>query len=84
MTFSNYDTDAKPLLERLGWKRLTDQRKSHMATMVYKSLLNDLALKYLKAKFVNHKNITDYILQDTTNKLAVPKTRTIYLKKRFQ
>ena len=72
MTFSNYDADAEPLLERLGWKKLADRRKSHMATMVYKSL-NDLAPEYLKAKFVNRSCITDYILRDTRNKLAVPK-----------
>ena len=83
LTFSNYDADAEPLLERLGWKKLADRRKSHMATMVYKSL-NDLAPEYLKAKFVNRSCITDYILRDTTNKLAVPKPRTNYLKKSFQ
>ena len=70
LTFFNYDADAEPLLERLGWKRLADRRKFHMATMAYKSL-NDLAPEYLKAKFVNRSSTLPIVYWETeqTNSL---------------
>ena len=74
LTFSSYDANADPLLDR---------RYSHIATKVYKSF-NNLAPDYLRAKFVDRDNVTSCTLRDTTNKLAVPKPHTNYLKKKFQ
>ena len=78
LTFSNYNADAEPLLERLAWKRLADRRKSHMATMVLPS-------EYLEAKFVNRSSITDYIiLRSTCNELTrCSKTPHKLSKKKF-
>ena len=45
--------------------------------MVFK-YLNNLALEYLCSKFAYRNNITSYILRDSVNKLALP--RTNYLK----
>ena len=82
LTFSSYDANADPLLDKLSWRKLADRRHSHIATMVYKSL-NNLAPDYLRATFVNRDNVTSYTLRDTTNKLAVPKPHTDYLRKSF-
>ena len=79
LTFSSYDANADPLLDKLSWRKLADRRHSHIATMVYKSL-NNLAPNYLRAKFIGRDNVTSYTLRDTTNKLAVPKPHTKYLK----
>ena len=69
--------DTEPLLERLGWKRLADRQKSHMATVVYKSL-NNFEPEYLEAKFVNRSSITNYILRaTTTNSLFQNPAQTI-------
>ena len=81
LTFSSYDANADPLLDKLSWRKLADRRHSHVATMVYKSL--NLAPDCLRAKFVDRDNVTSYTLRDTTNKLAVPKPHTNYLKKSF-
>ena len=82
LTFSSYDANADPLLDKLSWRKLADRRHFHIATMVYKSL-NNLAPEYLRVKFVDRDNVTSYSLIDTTNKLAVPKPHTDYLKKSF-
>ena len=82
LTFSSYDTNTDPLLDKLSWRKLADRGRSHIATMVYKSL-NNLGPDYLRAKFVDRENVTSYTLRDTTNKLAVPKPHTNYLKKSF-
>ena len=80
--FSSYDANADPLLDKLSWRKLADRLHSHITTLVYKSL-NNLAPDYLTAKIVDHDNVTSYTLRDTTNKLAVPKPHTNYLKKSF-
>ena len=54
-------------------------RRSHIVTMVCKSLHN-LAPDYLRAKIVDRDSVTSYALGDMVNKLAVPQPRTNYLK----
>lgn len=80
LTFSNYDADASPLLEQLGWKSLSCQQQSQRATMVFKSL-HGLAPEYLCDKF--DKRETLYNLRDSGNKLNVPLPRTNYYKNSF-
>ena len=82
LTFSNYDTSADPLIQKLGWKKLEIQRKIQKAVMVYKSL-HGLAPGYLNSIFTDRSSIINYTLRDTENKLAIPKPRTNYLKNSF-
>ena len=49
--------------------------------MVFKSL-NGLVPEYLKSKFVA-RNVSNYALRDSANKLVVPFPRTNYMKNRF-
>ena len=82
LTFSNFDADAKSLMENLGWNDLSQQRQFQKALMVFKSL-NNLAPEYLCSKFVYRNNVTSYILRDSVNKLAFPLPHTNYLKNIF-
>ena len=50
--------------------------------MVYKSI-NGLAPDYLRTKFVDRGCVSNYSLRDTVGKLAVPFSRTNYLKNSF-
>ena len=38
LTFSKYDADTEPLIETLGWKKLSVQRQIQTTNLVYKSL----------------------------------------------
>ena len=80
-TNSSYDTNAEPLIESLGWKKLDRQRDFQMAVMMFK-LLNGLAPKYLQSMFKERDSIL-YSLSDSEGKLVVPKTCTNYLKNSF-
>ncbi len=80
LTFSSYDANADPLIEKLGWRKLASQRKNQKTILVYKSL-NELANLRLLFNFRN--NVTSYTLRDTDGKLAVPMPRTNYLKNSF-
>ena len=82
LTFSSYDTSADPLIRQLGWNELDNQRKFHKAVMVHKSL-HGLAPDYLCSMFKDRSSITSYSLKDTEGKLAIPKSRTDYLKKQL-
>ena len=63
---SNYDADARILLNDLGWQNLETQRKIQKAVMVYKSL-NCLAPDHMSSKFIPRSD-----LFNSENKLAVP------------
>ena len=73
LTFSSYDANADPLLDKLSWRKLTDQHHSHIATMVYKSL-SYLAPDYLRAKFVDRDNVTSYTLRGHHEQTSCSKT----------
>ena len=82
LTFSSFDANADTLTEKLGWKKLNSQRQMHRAIMVYKSL-NGLAPQYLRDKFVDRNNISNYYLRDAVNKLAIPLPHTNFMKNSF-
>lgn len=82
LVLSSYDTNAGFFFERLGWKRLESQRQMQEVVMVYKSL-NGLVPTYLQSIFTDRTNITQYELRDTVGKLALPLSRTNYLKNSF-
>ena len=50
--------------------------------MVFKSL-NGLTPEYLSELFVNRSDVTEYLLKDSVNKLALPLPRTNFFKNSF-
>ena len=77
LTHSDYDADAKQLIEALGWKTLDKQRENQVASVVFKSL-NGLAPEYLKSKFIQRSDTTSYNFRGMENKLSLPLPRTNY------
>ena len=84
MTFSDYDTEAGPLLNILGWKPLSPAKntKSDYGIEVVTRSSSKSKLKpnlnYLKTKFQERE--ATYTLRDSENKLTVPFPRTNYYK----
>ena len=78
ITSSSYDADVNSLFHKLSWKDLNSQRQIQKALMVFKSL-NGLVPEYLTSKFVT-RNVSNYALRDSANKLVVPFPRTNYMK----
>ena len=81
ITSSSYDVDVDSLFHKLSWKELHSQRQIQKALMVFKSL-NGLVPEYLTSKFVT-RNVSNYALRDSANKLVVPFPRTNYMKNSF-
>lgn len=81
ITSSSYDADVNSLFHKLSWKDLNSQRQIQKALMVFKSL-NGLVPEYLTSKFVM-RNVSNYALRDSANKLVVPFPRTNYMKNSF-
>ena len=81
ITSSSYDVDVDSLFHNLSWKELHSQRQIQKAFMVFKSL-NGLVPEYLTSKFVT-RNVSNYALRDSANKLVVPFPRTNYMKNSF-
>ena len=52
------------------------------AIIVFKSL-NGITPEYLSELFVNRSDVTEYLLRESVNKLAVPLPRTNFLKNSF-
>ena len=70
LTFSNYDTGATQLFERLNWENLSTRH-------------NNLAPEYLGSKFTSRSMTTPYTFRDSENKLAIPFPCTNYLRNSF-
>ena len=81
ITSSSYDVDVDSLFHNLSWKELHSQRQIQKALTVFKSL-NGLAPEYLTSKFVT-RNVSNYALRDSANKLVVPFPRINYMKNSF-
>jgi len=81
ITSSSFDADVDSLFHKLSWKYLNSQRHIQKALMVFKSL-NNLVPEYLTSKFVP-RNVSNYALRDSANKLAVPFPRRNYMKNGF-
>ena len=82
LTFSSSDANVEHLFSKLGWTKLSTQHKMQKVIMVFKSL-NGLTPEYLIKLFVSRSDITEYLLRDSVNKLAVPLpcTNFFFLKK---
>ena len=50
--------------------------------MMYKTI-HEMTPEYLRSRFVSRDDITSYRLTNAENKLALPQSRTNYLKKSF-
>ena len=81
LTFSNYDTDASQLFERLNWENLSTQ-SDIQAIMIFKCL-NNLALEYLGSKFTSRSMTTPYTFRESVNKLTISIPRINYLRNSF-
>ena len=81
ITSSSYDVDVDSLFHKLSWKELHSRRQIQTALMVFKSL-NGLVPEYLTSKFVT-RNVSNYTLRDSANKLVVTFPRTNYMKNSF-
>ena len=76
LTFSSYDTDVEDLFSKLRWRKLSSQREMQKAIVVSRSL-NGLTPEYLRELYVNRSDVTEYLLRDSVNKLAVPLQRQL-------
>ena len=70
----------KTYLVNLGGE--SSQREMQKAIVVSRSL-NGLTPEYLRELYVNRSDVTEYLLRDSVNKLAVPLPRTNFLKKQL-
>ena len=82
-TFCIQDTNVEHLFRKLRWRKLSAQREMQKAAIVFKSLYG-LTPEYLSKLLVNRSDITEYLLRDSVNKLAVPLPRTNFLKNSFK
>ena len=81
ITSWSYDVDVDSLCHNLSWKELHSQRQIQKVFMVFKSL-NGLVPEYITCKFVT-RNVSNYALRYSANKLVVPFPRTNYTKNSF-
>ena len=79
MTSSSFNSYVDNLFVKLGWRKLSPQRKMQKAIMVFKSL-HGLTPRYLSDQFTIRNDTINYFLRDSVNKLAVPLPRTNVLK----
>ena len=80
ITRSNYYDSAGPILDMLGWDRLSTNRSKQKAIIMYKTL-NNLTPLHMQNMFSSRK--VSYNIRNTENILQVPKPRTDYLKRSF-
>jgi hypothetical protein len=70
-------------LRTLGWEPLQTERKKANERMMYK-LLNKMDPKSLTNLFSNKNEKTNYDLRDISNRLYLPKPRTVQIVKKHQ
>ena len=80
ITKSDHYSSATTLRGELEWDNLSTRRKKQKLKLMFKTL-NDQSPEYLKGLFMSFS--TDYGLRNNDNKLALPKTRTDFLKRSF-
>ena len=80
ITHSPFDASSGPLLESLGWDRLSTRRSKLLAVEMFK-VYNNLAPPCLLEKFTKLQNA--YNLRGSSTKLSLPLPKTNYGKRRF-
>ena len=72
VTNSSFDTPSNQLIEKLGWKTITELIDIESKTMVFKTL-NELAPPYLRSLFRKNSQSTSYRLRNTSTDLRLLK-----------
>ena len=80
ITHATFDASSGPLLELLGWDRLSTRRNKLLAIEMYE-VYNHLAPTYLLEKFKTLE--CGYNLRGSSTKLSLPLPKTNYGKRRF-
>lgn len=78
VTNSSYDTSSGPLLDLLGWDRVSITRKKQKMVVMFKTV-NMLAPRYMQNMFSARS--VPYNIRNSESILHVPKPRTNYLKR---
>ena len=72
LTNSSFDAPGGPLIEKLGWKTISQLINIESKTMVFKSL-NELAPQYLGSLFNRNSQCSSRCLRNTETDLRLPK-----------
>ena len=68
---SDYDTDAGPLIDKLGWKTIMELNNNDVAIMMFK-IMNNMAFPYLTGMFQPLRELHEIMLRDTNSNLRLP------------
>ena len=71
ITKSDYDTDAGPLIDKLGWKTIRELNNYDAAVMIFK-IMNNMAPPYLTGMFQPLRELHEIMLRDTNSNLRLP------------
>ena len=71
ITKSDYDTEAGPLIDKLGWKTIRELNNNDAAVMMFK-IMNNMAPPYLTGMFQPLRELHEIILRDTNSNLRLP------------
>ena len=74
MTFSNYETRSKDLLDELGWEVLEYRRTKQLAILMYK-ITHDIYPPYLRNIFQNVSDVRSHNLRNSPINLYIPKPK---------
>ena len=75
ITKSDYDTDAGPLIDKLGWKTIRELNNNDAAVMMFK-IMNNMAPPYLTGIFQPLRELHEIMLRDTNSNLRLPRMPT--------
>ena len=75
ITKSDYDTDARLLIDKLGWKTMRELNNNDMAVMMFK-IMNNMAPPYLTDMFQPLRELHKITLRDTNSNLRLPRMST--------
>ena len=75
ITKSDYDSNAAPLIEELGWKTIRELIHHDTAVMMYK-VTNEMAPPYLTELFQSLKDVQEVNLRDSNTNFKLPRAST--------
>ena len=81
VTNASYDASAEPILDMLGWQRVSQIRTKQKAVVMYKTINELTTPSYLQSLFKNRELV--YNVRNSENILQVPKPKTDYGKRSF-
>ena len=71
ITKSDYDTEAGPLTDKLGWKTISELNNNDAAVMMFK-IMNNMAPPYLTGMFQPLRELHEIMLRDTNSNMRLP------------